>query len=72
MTARIEGNALISNVYFNKDKSGIQRIGIKRGNGELSRVDLDEGEEIIGLYGNYNDDRTHISALGFIAWKPAP
>ena len=72
VTARIETNDLISNVYFNKDKCGIQRIGVKRGNGELSRVDVDEGEEIIGLYGNYNDDRTHISGLGFIVWKPAP
>ena len=72
VTARVEANELISNVYFNREKSGIQRIGIKRGNGELSRVDVDEGEEIIGLYGNYNDDRTHIAGLGFIVWKPAP
>ena len=71
VTARLEQNRLISNVYFNKEKSGIQRIGLKRGNGELMRVDLNEGEELIGLYGCYNKDRTHISGLGFIVWKPS-
>lgn len=71
ITARIASKSLISNIYFNKAKSGIQRIGVKKGNGELTRIDLLEGEEIIGLYGCYNKDRTHISALGFIVWKPS-
>ena len=70
VAARIETNQLISNVYFNNGKSSIHRMGIKRGNGELIKVDLNEGEEIIGLYGCYNKNRTNISALGFIAWKP--
>lgn len=53
LAARIEHNGLISNIYFNQDKTGIQRIGIKRGNGGLQHVKLEEGEEIIGCYGNY-------------------
>lgn len=72
VAARIEFNKMISNVYFNEDKSGIQRIGTKRGNGPLSHVTLEPGEEIIGCYGNYSDinDRSVISGLGFIVWTP--
>ena len=69
--ARIETNSLFSNIYFNNSElSGIQRIGITRGKGDLTSVYLDEGEEIIGFYGNYNSDLSHISALGFIVWTP--
>ena len=72
IAARIEFNTMISNIYFNEDKSGIQRIGTKRGNGPLSHISLDHGEEIIGIYGNYSDseDRNNISGLGFIVWTP--
>ena len=64
---------MISNIYFNQDKSGVQRIGTKRGNGPLSHINLEEGEEIIGAYGNYSEseDYSVISSLGFIVWKPA-
>ena len=64
---------MISNIYFNQDKSGVQRIGTKRGNGPLSHINLEEGEEIIGVYGNYSEseDYSVISSLGFIVWKPA-
>jgi len=33
---------------------------------------LEDGEEIIGAYGNYSEvsDRSVISALGFIVWTP--
>ena len=63
---------MISNVYFNEDKNGIQRIGTKRGNGSLSPVYMEVGEQIIGVYGNYYEisDRAIISGLGFIVWKP--
>ena len=63
---------MISNIYFNEDKSGIQRIGTKRGNGPLSPVFLEEGEQVIGVYGNYfeSSDRSVLSGLGFIVWKP--
>ena len=63
---------MISNVYFNEDKGGIQRIGTKRGNGPLSPVYMEVGEQIIGVYGNYYEmnDRAIISGLGFIVWKP--
>ena len=73
MAGRIEYNSMISNIYFNEDKSGIQRIGTKRGNGPLSHISLDEGEQIIGVYGNYSssdEDQNVISALGFIVWRP--
>ena len=72
IAARIEFNKMISNIYFNEDKSGIQRIGTKRGNGPLSHINLEPGEEVMGCYGNYSDinDRTVISGLGFIVWTP--
>lgn len=73
VAARIEFNAMISNIYFNEDKNGIQRIGTKRGNGPLSHMNLDKDEEIIGIYGNYSEkgDRPVISALGLIVWTPS-
>ena len=73
IAGRIESNNMISNIYFNQDKSGVQRIGTKRGNGPLSHITLEEGEEIIGVYGNYSEseDYSVISSLGFIVWKPA-
>ena len=72
IAGRIEFNNMISNIYFNEDKSGIQRIGTKRGNGPLSLINLEDGEEIIGVYGNYSEiqDRSLISGLGFIVWRP--
>ena len=72
IAGRIEFNNMISNIYFNEDKSGIQRIGTKRGNGPLSHINLEDGEEIIGVYGNYSEiqDRSLISGLGFIVWRP--
>lgn len=74
IAARIETNfnSMISNIYFNEDKSGILRIGTKRGNGNLSHIQLELGEEIIGVYGNYSDvqDRSVIQTLGFIVWRP--
>ena len=72
IAARIEFNKMISNVYFNEDKSGIYRIGTKRGNGPLSHINLEQGEEIIGCYGNFSDinNRSVISGLGFIVWNP--
>lgn len=72
IVARIEFSNMISNIYFNQDKTGIQRIGTKRGNGSLSPVYMEVGEQVIGAYGNYLDvsDRTIISGLGFIVWKP--
>ena len=74
IAARIETNfnSMISNIYLNEDKNGIQRIGTKRGNGPLSHIQLEAGEEIIGVYGNYSDvqDRSVISGLGFIVWRP--
>ena len=38
IAARVEFNSMISNIYLNEDKSGIQRIGTKRGNGPLSHI----------------------------------
>lgn len=71
--ARIEVSTMISNIYFNEEKTGIQRIGTKRGNGILSPVQMEPGEQIIGVYGNYSElnDRSIISGLGFIVWKPS-
>lgn len=73
LAARIEFNKMISNIYLNQDKSGICRIGTKRGNGLLSHVMLEDGEEIIGVYGTYyeNHERAVISGLGFIVWNPS-
>ena len=72
IVARIEINDMISNIYFNEDKTGIQRIGTKRGNGVLSPVNMEPGEQIIGCYGNFTEsnDRAYISRLGFIVWTP--
>lgn len=72
IVARVEFGNMISNIYFNQDKTGIQRIGTKRGNGSLSPVHMEVGEQVIGVYGNYceHSDRSYISSLGFICWKP--
>lgn len=72
IVARIEINDQISNIYFNEDKQGIQRIGTRRGNGVLSHVYMEPGEQIVGVYGCYGEivDRSFISSLGFIVWKP--
>ena len=53
MAGRIESNGMISNIYFNHDKTGLQRIGTKRGQGKLQQIPLEEGEEVIGTYGRY-------------------
>ena len=31
---------------------------------------LNEGEEIIGIYGNKDGDNSGFASLGFILWKP--
>ena len=63
---------MISNIYFNYEKTGLQRIGTKRGNGVLQHITLEEGEEVIGTYGKYFtfEDRQVIGSIGFIVWTP--
>ena len=73
VAARVESNNTISNLYFNEDQSGIIRVGYKRGKGTLSHVDLEEGEEVIGIYGNWRmvQGRRHgFETFGLIAWSP--
>ena len=53
IAGRVEENGMISNIYFNYEKTGLQRIGTKRGNGVLQHITLEEGEEVIGTYGKY-------------------
>ena len=40
--------------------------------GDWKSKAIPEGKEIIGLYGDYNEDADKINALGFILWTPNP
>ncbi len=60
----------LSEVYF-EDKNGNELakiFGSKSVIGQSS-YNLNEGEEIIGVYGN-KDGHTNFLSLGFIVWKP--
>ena len=73
--ARIEANGTISNIYFNQEYSALKRVGYKRGKGSLESVDWEEGEEVVGIYGNYKmekGERRGFSVFGLIVWTPYP
>ena len=63
-------NGSVSEVYFyEKDGSLItQMVADVVGGYDLAT--LDEGEEIVGVYGTKNKIYDHLDTLGFIVWRP--
>ena len=56
-----------------KDKNGekISRIGTKEEKEDAKEVILEDGEEIIGVYGTKDKNgEGWFNSLGFIVWKP--
>ena len=68
----IHGDAsdkLIRKLFLkDKDKNDITKIEASNDNAG-QEIQLEEGEEIIGIYGNKNNDNCFYN-LGFIVWTP--
>ena len=61
----------IQNITFETDQGTEVEFNGKQENGELSVVDLEKDEQIVGCYGCcLSEEQSGIVGLGFVAWKP--